>query len=98
MFDLLACYTVLLFFIRLIHVCLSNDEVEPQWMTVLETESVFKNFIYILENSLNGRIQEIFEEIGICQPDTRSMLSPCFDTVLLGLHFIHQSRMKHLNT
>lgn len=38
---------------RLIHVCLSNDEVESQWMTVLETESVFKNFIYILENSLN---------------------------------------------
>lgn len=38
---------------RLIHVCLSNDEVEPQWMTVLETESVFKNFIYIFENSLN---------------------------------------------
>ncbi|KAL9955157.1 hypothetical protein ACROYT_G036443 [Oculina patagonica] len=38
---------------RLIHVCLSNDEVESQWMAVLETESVFKNFIYILENSLN---------------------------------------------
>lgn len=51
-------------FIRLIHVCLSNDEVEPQWMTVLETESVFKNFIYILENSLNGKVYEIFKEIG----------------------------------
>ena len=35
--------------------CLSNDEVEPQWTMVLETESVFKNFIYILENSLNGK-------------------------------------------
>lgn len=55
-----------LFYVRLIHVCLSNDEVEPQWMTVLETESVFKNFIYILENSLNGKIpvHEIFKEIG----------------------------------
>ena len=35
--------------------CLSNDEVEPQWTMVLETESVFKNLIYILENSLNGK-------------------------------------------
>ena len=43
--------------------CLSNDEVEPQWMRVLETESVFKNFIYILENSLNGKIHEVFKEI-----------------------------------
>ena len=43
--------------------CLSNDEVEPQWMRVLETESVFKNFIYILENSLNGKIHEVFLEI-----------------------------------
>lgn len=38
---------------RLIHVCLSNSEVESQWMAVLETETVFKNFMYILENSLN---------------------------------------------
>lgn len=38
---------------RLIHVCLSNDEVESQWMAVLEAETVFKNFMYILENSLN---------------------------------------------
>lgn len=41
-------------FFRLIHVCLSNDEVESQWMAVLEAETVFKNFMYILENSLNG--------------------------------------------
>ena len=40
--------------------CLSNDEVEPQWMMVLETESVFKNFTYILENSLNGKVHGTF--------------------------------------
>lgn len=38
---------------RLINVCLSNNEVMLQWMAVLEKETVFKNFIYILENSLN---------------------------------------------
>ena len=60
--------------------CLSNDEVEPQWMTVLETESVFKNFIYILENSLNGKMHEMFKEVYISQPDTSSMLSSCVDS------------------
>ena len=70
-------------FIRLIHVCLSNDEVEPQWMAVLETESVFKNFIYILENSLNGKTQEVCWEIGIHQPDMKStiiIVDSCFDS------------------
>ncbi|KAM7431183.1 Protein saal1 [Porites harrisoni] len=38
---------------RLIHVCLSNNEVLLKWMDVLETETVFKNLMYILENSLN---------------------------------------------
>ncbi|XP_015752949.1 PREDICTED: protein saal1-like [Acropora digitifera] len=38
---------------RLINVCLSNNEALSKWMEVLETEAVFKNFIYILENSLN---------------------------------------------
>lgn len=46
--------SIFLNFFRLIHVCLSNDEVESQWMAVLEAETVFKNFMYILENSLNG--------------------------------------------
>ena len=41
-------------FFRLIHVCLSNNEVLLKWMDVLETETVFKNLMYILENSLNG--------------------------------------------
>ena len=34
--------------------CLSNNEVLLKWMGVLETETVFKNLMYILENSLNG--------------------------------------------
>ena len=34
--------------------CLSNNEVLLKWMDVLETETVFKNLMYILENSLNG--------------------------------------------
>ena len=45
--------------------CLSNDEVESLWMSVLETESVFKNFIYILENSLNGKEHRIRIKISI---------------------------------
>ena len=49
-------------FFRLIHVCLSNDEVESQWMAVLEAETVFKNFMYILENSLNGESNYEFPE------------------------------------
>lgn len=55
--------------------CLSNDEVEPQWMTVLETESVFKNFIYILENSLNGKVYEIFKEIGTISQTQKQCLA-----------------------
>ena len=52
-------------FVRLINVCLSNNEVMLQWMAVLEKETVFKNFIYILENSLNGQLKRIKNNIVI---------------------------------
>ena len=52
-----CCYLLLL--LRLINVCLSNNEALSKWMEVLETEAVFKNFIYILENSLNGQFRSI---------------------------------------
>ena len=52
------CVLCFLSLFRLIHVCLSNNEVMPLWMGVLETETVFKNFIYILENSLNGELKK----------------------------------------
>ena len=52
-----CCYLLLL--LRLINVCLSNNEALSKWMEVLETEAVFKNFIYILENSLNGQFGSI---------------------------------------
>lgn len=43
----------------------------PLWMGVLETETVFKNFIYILENSLNGELKKyslIFHTVQVTLP------------------------------
>ena len=56
-FQKTCCYLLLL--LRLINVCLSNNEALSKWMEVLETEAVFKNFVYILENSLNGQFGSI---------------------------------------
>ena len=77
--------------------CLSNDEVEPQWMRVLETESVFKNFIYILENSLNGKIHEVFQEIDTISHIQNKLYTAVLMLVRTVLYLsVVQPRMKHL--
>ena len=47
-------------FFRLLHACVSNTETRDKWIAAIQRSSVFNNLVFILENSLNGRITKNF--------------------------------------
>ncbi|KAJ7390958.1 Protein saal1 [Desmophyllum pertusum] len=69
---------------RLIHVWLSNDEVESQWMAVLETETVFKELQLHFGDSLNVEsADQLFQVVDKVLDSSDEMLNTWADLPLV---------------